>query len=310
MTSTARQAAAAMPPSGSALALPLPLPLRAWTITRRLGRFRGQARVAVTMAPRLLDAGVPYRGADGLVFRIDPEDDLQVLILLGMHDRAVVRELRRHATPGSVVIDAGAHIGYFTLHAAGCVGAHGQVHSFECDPRVAPELREHVRLNEVPQVTVVERAISDAPGELQLRLLGRFGLSTTHAGINGGGKEVSVPAQPLDDYLVEADIDPGRISVIKVDVEGAEPAALRGMRRALEQSRAAVIVEIDPARAIRTGESPDAIFELLADLGRQPARVLAPRGSGRSALSALRSGDTDVAADVLFLPAEPQPSSR
>ena len=279
----------------------LPLALRAWAVTRHLRRFRGQARLAVTLAGHQLEDGVPYRSADGLVLEVDPTDDLQVLMLLGMYDRHVLGALRQHSRPGAIVVDAGGHIGYFSLHAARGVGDTGEVHAFECDPRILPRLKENLALNRAKQVHLSELALSDSIGELELGL-GKIAMSTIHSGLTDGTQKVVVPARPLDDYLAERRVDLTRISLIKVDVEGAEAAALRGMRRTIEGSDAAVIVEVDPARAIRAGDKPEEVFELLDGFGRRPAGVLSPRGPGPIRLDGLRSGESAGAADVLFVP--------
>jgi FkbM family methyltransferase len=282
----------------------MPAALRAWAAAGRLGRFKGQARVATELSRRLLNPGIPYRGADDLVLQIDPEDGLQSLMLLGIYDHQVLEVLRERASPGSTVVDAGAHLGYFTLHAARSVGPQGRVVSFECDPRVVPRLKEHVRLNDLRQVAVVEKAVSDAGGVLRLRLPGPLGHSTVHADpLYDAADGVNVEAVSLDEHLEEAEIAAGEVSLIKLDVEGAEAAALRGMSRTLANSSAALIVEIDPSRSMRTGERPEETFELLAAAGREPAGVLSPRGAGRITVETLRSGSGGGAADVLFLPA-------
>jgi hypothetical protein len=148
-------------------------------------------------------------------------------------------------------------------------------------------------------VHVGELALSDSVGELRLGL-GKIAMSTVHPGLADGAEKILVPARPLDDYLVERGADLARISLIKVDVEGAEAAALRGMQRTIEGSDAVLIVEVDPARAIKGGDGPEEVFEFLEGLGRRPIEVLSPRGPGPITLDGLRSGESVGAADVLF----------
>jgi FkbM family methyltransferase len=262
---------------------------------------------------RLLDPDAVYRGADGFLLHVDPGDGLQVLMLLGIYDQEVLGVLRDQARTGTTVIDAGAHFGYFSLQAARCVGPQGRVLSFEPDPRLAPRLREHIRLNDLAQVSAVEEAVSESAGEMRLRLPGPLGHSTLRADpLHESGEEATVRTVALDDHLEAAGVAPESVSVIKLDVEGGEASALRGMQRTLERSRAGVIVEVDPARSKRLGADPAEVFELLARTGREPARLLSGRGGGEITATALRSGSTEGVADVLFLPGRDraQASSR
>src|SRR3569832_897765 len=83
---------------------------------------------------------------------------------------AETRLFRELITPGMVVIDVGANIGYFSLLASTLVGAEGSVHAFEPDPLNCKFLRKNVRLNRAANVKVVQAALSsnDEPVHLFL----------------------------------------------------------------------------------------------------------------------------------------------
>ncbi len=246
---------------------PLPLPLRALSRMAMRRPMRGQARMASMLAPRLLSGDRAYEGADGIVMRVDPDDGFQPLMLLGIFERSSLDALARHARPGSVVVDAGAHIGLFSLHAARAVGDAGNVLSFEVDPAALDRLREHLDLNRATRVEVNEVALSDEEGEVSFHVSPQLGWSTLRGDLAPGSREIEVRAAPLDARLAELGVDPERVSVVKVDVEGAEMEVLRGARGTLERSGAAVIVEFDPERLRATGSSPDELGEFMAELG-------------------------------------------
>src|SRR5262245_23354762 len=67
-------------------------------------------------------------------------------------------------TEGSVVFDLGAHVGFYTLLAAVLVGPRGKVYAFEPLPENIYFLKEHLRLNRITNVTVIDRAVSDCAG--------------------------------------------------------------------------------------------------------------------------------------------------
>src|SRR3989344_6832323 len=62
---------------------------------------------------------------------------------------------------GDCVLDIGAHIGYYTLLASGLVGKKGKVFSFEPDPNNLVLLRKNVMVNELSNVVIVNKAVSN-----------------------------------------------------------------------------------------------------------------------------------------------------
>jgi FkbM family methyltransferase len=143
----------------------------------------------------------------------------------------------------AVVADIGANVGEFTLLAAE-TAKRGHVHSFEPCPLIRPYLQMTLHMNNVQNVTVHEQAASDFNGEIALRFGSRTAKSTTdtHASQEFVAS-VDVPAAIGDDVL-EKHLE-GRLDFVKIDVEGAEAAVLRGLRRTLEQFSPIVILEMD-----------------------------------------------------------------
>ena len=269
------------------------LPLRMVAATRRLGRFRGQARIGVTLARRYGRPGAAQVGADGFVLRIDSADQFQALMLLGLFDRGLVECVRTYAEPGSVVVDCGANVGYIALHAARSIGPGGSVEAFECDPRMAEVLREHARLNDA-SINVRELAVWNESGPIKLHVSEQPGWSSLQQGAAPSGTETQVMAVSLDAHLAEQDIDPERVSLIKLDVEGAEPEALEGARGLLDAGTPALVVEIDANRSRRLGKNPEGIFNLLGEQGYRAAEVIGDRSADPRTDVLSRPGPTDV----------------
>lgn len=225
------------------------------------------------MTGRLLSPERPYLSADGFVLQVDHRDPFQALMLLGMFDRGTVSAVRQSARPGSVTVDAGSHVGYLAMQAARAVGPSGAVHAFEHDPRLVPTLRRHAKLNEMPWLAVNEVSLSDRRDTLQLQMTEQLGWSTVEKNILKRPTTVEVEAIPFDDYAREHDVDPQRISLIKVDVEGSELHVLRGMRKTLEAGNPVLLVEVDPARMVASGQDHAELLDLLSDLGYAPHRI-------------------------------------
>ncbi|MDF1519078.1 MAG: FkbM family methyltransferase [Brevefilum sp.] len=132
--------------------------------------------------------------------------------------------------PGSVVYDIGANVGYFTLLAAVLVEEKGKVFSFEPLPRNINFLRQHISLNKLTNIRVIEAAVSDHMGQALFDL----GASTAmgHLSETGG---LHVQMVSLDQMIENGDLDtPG---VLKIDVEGAEHDVLCGAENLIESAR-------------------------------------------------------------------------
>jgi len=138
--------------------------------------------------------------------------------------------------PDSVVYDVGGFVGYYTLLASVLVGEQGQVVTFEPLPRNLYYLKEHLRLNGITNVTVVEAAVSDQAGTLSFkegpsRAMGRLS--------KDGGLEVQ--AVRLDDLVERGELPEPQF--MKVDVEGAEVRVFAGARRLLERCHPTIFLD-------------------------------------------------------------------
>jgi FkbM family methyltransferase len=244
----------------------LPLPLRAWAITRRLPAFRGRTRVAALIARRSIDPWVAYRTPQGIALRVDPGDLFQVAMLMGFHEPRVARLIAREVRPGSIALDVGHMIGYFSLLMAKRTGRGGEVHAFDPDPRAHERLAENVSRNSMPWITANLLALGARAGTARFGIHERIGWSSTKE-VKEFSDWTSVPMQTLDEYVAEHDLDPARISVIKVDAEGGELEVLQGARNTLAAGAPHVVVEVIPHRP---GERAREVLDYMRGLGYEP----------------------------------------
>lgn len=162
--------------------------------------------------------------------------------------------------PGMTVLDGGAHAGYFTCQAARLVGPRGLVLAFEPAPRNFELLTANVWRNGFGNVACFPWALGDASGHLPFRL------SATNTGDHrlGGDGGVVVRVARLDDV---PGIGPP-LDVVKLDVQGWEERALRGMEALLAGSPdVLVLVELSPADARAAGSDPRALLGWYRSLG-------------------------------------------
>jgi len=170
--------------------------------------------------------------------------------------------------PGERVLDIGANIGMLTLHAASRVGATGVVDSFEPNPMCCDRISTALARNRIAQVRLHRIGLSDLAGNLTLSVLGNHLGIGTFAPVDPtcGLKvtsSVNVPVKTGDEAL-PADDRP--IVFVKMDVEGFEVHALRGLRKTLLAHRPIVANELIAQWLERAGSSVAELVELMLSL--------------------------------------------
>jgi FkbM family methyltransferase len=156
---------------------------------------------------------------------------------LGIYEAEMQRAITRTVRPGAVFLDIGAQAGYYSLLASRLVSETGRVVAFEPDARNLGYLKEHVRLNEAGNVTVVEAAASDASGTA------RFAAESSGFSGTLSGTGSAIVQTVTIDGLIEAGTVPAP-NYIKIDVEGAEFRVLCGARRVLKAARPTLFLAV------------------------------------------------------------------
>ena len=189
--------------------------------------------------------------------------------------------------PGMTMLDGGAHVGYFTCQAARLVGPRGLVLAFEPAPRNFAILQANVWRNGFTNVVCFPWALGATPAHAELALSStNTGDHRLHGGDARGGREL-VRVAALDDVLA---IRPP-VDVVKLDVQGSEELALRGMAALLAASpRVLVLAELSPADARAAGSDPRALLDYYRALGFS-LRVQLPDEKGL-----LELGDDEILA--------------
>ena len=169
--------------------------------------------------------------------------------------------------PGMVVLDVGAHAGFYTLYASRLVGPAGRVLAFEPSPRERARLHLHLRLNGCRNVTVEAVALGATPGDGELFVFeGRTtGCNSFHLASTDGARRVTVPVRTLDQYVAEGLIE--RADFVKMDIEGAELSALRGAERLFSTYRPVLLCELHEKRTAPWGYRAREIVDLVAAWG-------------------------------------------
>jgi FkbM family methyltransferase len=157
-------------------------------------------------------------------------------------DRAERQLLKRILSAGDVVVDAGANIGIYSQFLARCVGATGNVHSFEPSPENFKRLESAVRRH--TNVRVSNAAVGERSGRSKLYVSDKLNVDHRTYPIEGDSR----PAVPIDIIALDDYFKPGeRVDLIKMDIQGYELHALRGASRVLaDNPKAKLLLEFWP----------------------------------------------------------------
>jgi FkbM family methyltransferase len=154
---------------------------------------------------------------------------------LGSYEYDKRKAFERTVAEGSVVYDIGANVGFYTLLASVLVGPKGKVFAFEPVPRNLRYLKQHLRINGIKNVSVIEAAVADRDGVAQFD--GGPNPSMGHLAADGS---LTVRTVTLDGMVAKGELPPP--DCLKIDVEGAELAVLTGAMSLLESARPTVFL--------------------------------------------------------------------
>ncbi len=185
---------------------------------------------------------VPFHG----VTVYTPPDSLALWVICagGGFEPEIVRRLVAFTRPGTTMIDVGANAGLMAIPVLRAVPG-SRVVSFEPSPTSLPWLTKTAANSEFrDRWTIVAKALSNAPGDADFTVGGSrdaFYEGFKSGDRIAGGRTVRVPVTTLDaEWAASGRPD---VSVVKIDVEGAEGQVLAGGAAVFETARPVILVE-------------------------------------------------------------------
>ena len=173
---------------------------------------------------------------------------------------------------GKTVLDIGAHWGLFTLFFARACGPTGRVIAIEPHPDNAAHLSRNIALNQIENVSQFDVAISDTCGEAALFMPANESstaalCSRVDAQQPGGeaGQTRTVRTETVDRMIANAIFSVP--DLVKIDVEGAELAVLRGMEHTLSTAHPRLVIEVHDREDMNALGAAKAIANLLGHHG-------------------------------------------
>lgn len=165
---------------------------------------------------------------------------------------------------GMLVVDIGAHVGYYTLLAARTVGDRGKVFCFEPEPSNYALLLRNIEENSYKNIVPVQKAVTDTTGSIKLFIAKDPGAHSIGSD-KPNQKVIVVDSTTVDDFFAGREHP---IHLIKIDVEGAEMAILKGMSNIITNNPdLKIFTEFNPENLRRAGSLPTEYFEKLVNYG-------------------------------------------
>ena len=209
----------------------------------------------------------------GLNWWLDLGEGIDLSIyLLGQFEPRLLSAYRRMVTYGDVVLDIGANIGAHTLPLGRCVGKSGRVIAFEPTTAAFDRLRRNVEANPELAARIVTEQImlcDDDGMKPPPRLYASWPLHgdaprhELHLGV--AMETTGAKCKTLDTVMADRGI--GRVSLIKLDVDGHEMEVLRGARRTLARYRPRIIMELAEYSPAAHSDTPNEMLEFLREFG-------------------------------------------
>ncbi len=200
----------------------------------------------------------------GHKLHLDPHDSLG-LSVRGSYEPFQTRLLQQRIRTGSVVLDIGALIGYYTLLFAKAAGPTGRVYAFEPEPHNYALLGRNVEINGYQNVTLVNRAVTDRTGSVRLFISEENSGDHRSYASSDDRESIEIQSVALDDYFRHLDI---AIDVVKMDIQGGEYHALTGMQSLLSRSPSVTLAtEFWPHGLSAAGIDPVGYLSLLFESG-------------------------------------------
>lgn len=218
--------------------------------------------ISCTLAPDKIGKFVLF---DGSNFEYPIKSVLGCYLFTSAFEPAEVAFVQENLKQGDIFFDVGANGGIFTVIAAKKIGSSGHVYAFEPGLNELKLLRHNIAVNNLKNVTVVERAVSNKSGTAQFAVC-YDGAMNSLAKTDHPGQKIkawqTIETISLDEFVRKMNIN--KVNLIKIDVEGAEKLVIEGAAATFQsQEQLMILLEANNLNASSFNYS---VWELLSEL--------------------------------------------
>lgn len=223
---------------------------------------------------KLKPKGVILIDVQGSKIYVDTDDRSIVPLFLvdGVMEKYETELFKQIVKEGMVVVDIGAHVGYYTLIAAKLVGKNGTVYAFEPEPSSYELLCKNIEVNRYTNVVPVPKAVSNKQEGVKL-WFDKVNLpcsSFSKENVSFFSKEkvssVEVETITLDEFFDKV-VKANKVDFMKIDTQGTEGLIIDGAEKILKSNSLKIIMEFGPDLLRNLGTDPLKLLEELKNYG-------------------------------------------
>ena len=205
-----------------------------------------------------------YKTAYGDYFWLDKMHYLDLEIInTSVWEPKSTEAIKKIVKNGDIVLDIGANIGYYSVLLSKLVGDSGRVIAFEPTKHYGEVLKKNLEVNRISNVSVQEYALSDRD-EKDTIFIGESS-ATINWAYDERDKEGSeiIIKKKLDDIVDDLGLD--KIDFIKIDIDGHEPAFLKGAIESIYRYKPIILCEIAHLNYLEAGVTAWDFYDFLID---------------------------------------------
>lgn len=217
-------------------------------------------------------------------------DDLlqQHIFTYGYYEKAATEMWKHCIKTAKTVVDIGANVGYYSIITAKYGPKDVQIYSFEPMTQTNKRAWDNIKLNSFNNIHLQKLAVSDTVKKETIALgeeANWGGSKIVHEAVSDNVHSEQIETITLDAFVQEKSIK--QIDVIKMDIEGYEPFALKGMKESLTKFKPLVFIEIEEVLLSKFNYKAEDVFQYFWDLGYsayliQPGKKLKPQNTSIS----------------------------
>jgi FkbM family methyltransferase len=220
--------------------------------------------------PKLIRCGDDrdlYKTKEDLYFWLSKNKDAYIDSCMkntGVFEFYSTEVVKKFIKEDSVVIDVGANIGYYSVIFSKLVGGNGKVLSFEPTAHFYKILSDNLKENKCDNVRTFSFGLSDKQQTLDIYI------GDSSATIHDPTPETAISKEaiklfPLDEKIVEFNLS--RLDFIKIDIDGHEPAFLKGAIKTIRKFKPLVLLEVSHTHYLEYGVTAWDFYSYLKDEG-------------------------------------------
>lgn len=186
-------------------------------------------------------------------------------MLWGKYEPETYSFFEKLIKPNMIIVDIGAHIGYFTRLFSRLTGRKGFVYALEADPENFSLLKKNTK--HLKNVALLPIAVSNKTASINFYRSEKTGCHSTIQDLSQHKETITVPSSDLDSLLLNKDRTQ-KVDIIKMDIEGGELNALKGMQKILRANpNISLVIEFNPGCLKQAAVAPREFITYLSSLG-------------------------------------------